>query len=108
MGELLTPIHLMVVAIVAFRALRREEASRAWRRIGRGAPWVQRWNKGLTDELSSAEVIPAVAANRKQLRSGRPQWRRCDERRREILSGCDEWTTTGCRYFDSTAMKPKK
>ena len=62
MGELLTPVHLMVVAIVAFALFGGKKLPELGEGVGEGLRGFKDGIKGLTDELSSAELIPAVAA----------------------------------------------
>jgi sec-independent protein translocase protein TatA len=65
MGELLTPIHLMVVAIVAFALFGGKKLPELGEGLGEGLRRFKDGIKRLADELSSAEVIPAVAAKPK-------------------------------------------
>jgi sec-independent protein translocase protein TatA len=65
MGELLTPIHLTVVAIVAFALFGEKKLPEFAKGLGEGLRGFKDGIKGLTDELSSAELIPAVAAKTK-------------------------------------------
>jgi sec-independent protein translocase protein TatA len=62
MGELLTPIHLMVVAIVAFVLFGGKKLPELGKGLGEGLRGFKDGIKGLTDELTSAKVAPAVPA----------------------------------------------
>ena len=62
MGELLTPIRLMVVSVVAFALFGGKKLPERGEGLGEGLREFKDGIKGLTDEVSSAEVIPAVAA----------------------------------------------
>jgi sec-independent protein translocase protein TatA len=65
MGELLTPVHLMVVAIVAFALFGGKKLPKLGKELGEGLRGFKDGIRGLADELSGAGVIPAVAAKPK-------------------------------------------
>ena len=65
MGELLTPMHLTVVAIVAFALFGGKKLTEFGKGSGEGLRGFKDGIKRLTDALSSAEVILAVAAKKK-------------------------------------------
>ena len=62
MGELLSPIHLMVVAIIAFLLFGGKKLPELGKGLGEGLRGFKDGIKGLTDELSSADRTPAVPA----------------------------------------------
>jgi sec-independent protein translocase protein TatA len=83
----------MVVAIVAFALFGGKKLPERGEGSGSGLRGFKDGIEGLKDELSSAEVTPAVAANPKTT-----AFRQCTKATqrgvpREILSGCDEWMT---------------
>jgi sec-independent protein translocase protein TatA len=58
MGELLTPTHLIVIAVVAFLLF----GGRKLPELGEGLRGFKDGIKGLTDELDGRKVAPAVAS----------------------------------------------
>jgi sec-independent protein translocase protein TatA len=65
MGALLTPPHLMVIAVTALVLFGGKKLPELGKWLGEGLRGFKDGIKGLTDELRSAEVIPAVAAKPK-------------------------------------------
>lgn len=62
MGELLTPPHLMLIAVIALVLFGGKKLPELGKGLGEGLRGFKVGIKGLADELSSAEVIPAVSA----------------------------------------------
>jgi sec-independent protein translocase protein TatA len=61
MGELLTPTHMIVVAVVAFVLFGGRKLPELGKGLGEGLRGFKDGIKGLTDELDSSKVAPAVA-----------------------------------------------
>lgn len=61
MGELLTPTHMIVVAAVAFVLFGGRKLPEIGKGLGEGLRGFKDGIKGLTDELDSSKVAPAVA-----------------------------------------------
>lgn len=62
MGELLTPTHLIVVAVVAFVLFGGRKLPELGKGLGEGLRGFKDGIKGLTDELSGHKVTPAVVS----------------------------------------------
>ena len=63
MGELLTPTHMIVVAIVAFVLFGGRKLPELGKGLGEGLRGFKDGIKGITAELDSSVVDPAVADN---------------------------------------------
>ena len=61
MGELLTPTHMIVVAVVAFVLFGGRKLPELGKGLGEGLRGFKDGIKGLTDELDNSEVATAVA-----------------------------------------------
>jgi sec-independent protein translocase protein TatA len=61
MGELLTPTHLIVVAVVAFVLFGGRRLPELGKGLGEGLRGFKDGIKGLTDELDGTKVARAVA-----------------------------------------------
>jgi sec-independent protein translocase protein TatA len=61
MGELLTPTHMMVAAVLAFVLFGGRKLPGLGKGLGEGLRGFKDGIKGHTDELESSEVAPAVA-----------------------------------------------
>jgi sec-independent protein translocase protein TatA len=61
MGELLAPTHMIVVALVAFVLFGGRKLPELGKGLGEGLRGFKDGIKGLTDELDSKKVAPAVA-----------------------------------------------
>jgi sec-independent protein translocase protein TatA len=61
MGELLTPTHMIVVAVVAFVLFGGRRLPELGKGLGEGLRGFKDGIKGLTGELGSKKVAPAVA-----------------------------------------------
>ena len=61
MGELLTPTHLIVVAVVAFVVFGGKKLPELGKGLGEGLRGFKDGIKGLTDELHGRKAAPAVA-----------------------------------------------
>jgi sec-independent protein translocase protein TatA len=62
MGELLTPTHLIVIAVVAFLLFGGRKLPELGKGLGEGLRGFKDGIKGLTDELDGRKVAPAVAS----------------------------------------------
>ena len=62
MGELLTPTHLIVVAVVAFVVFGGRKLPELGKGLGEGLRGFKDGIKGLTDELDCRKVAPAVVS----------------------------------------------
>jgi sec-independent protein translocase protein TatA len=62
MGELLTPTHLIVVAVVAFVVFGGRKLPELGKGLGEGLRGFKDGIKGLTDELDSRKMAPAVVS----------------------------------------------
>jgi sec-independent protein translocase protein TatA len=60
MGELLTPTHMIVVAVVAFVLFGGKKLPELGKGLGEGLRGFKDGIKGLTDELDGSKVAPAV------------------------------------------------
>jgi sec-independent protein translocase protein TatA len=60
-GELLTPTHMIVVAVDAFVLFGGRTLPELGKGLGEGLRGLKDGIKGLTDELDSKKVAPAVA-----------------------------------------------
>jgi sec-independent protein translocase protein TatA len=60
MGELLTPTHLIVVAVVAFLLFGGRKLPELGKGLGEGLRRFKDGIKGLTDELHSRKVAPLL------------------------------------------------
>jgi sec-independent protein translocase protein TatA len=63
MGELFTPTHMIVVAVVAFVLFGGRKLPELGKGLGEGLRGFKDGIKGLADELDSGKVAPAVAGN---------------------------------------------
>jgi sec-independent protein translocase protein TatA len=61
MGELLTPTHMIVAAVVAFVFFGGRKLPELGKVLGEGLRGFKDGIKGLADELDGSEVAPAVA-----------------------------------------------
>ena len=61
MGELLTPTHLIVVAVVAFVVFGGKKLPELGKGLGEGLRGFKDGIKGLADELDGRKAAPAVA-----------------------------------------------
>jgi Sec-independent protein translocase protein TatA len=52
---------MIVVAVVALLLFGGRKLPELGKRLRRRPLWIQRWNKGLTDELDGSKVTPPVA-----------------------------------------------
>jgi sec-independent protein translocase protein TatA len=62
MGELLTPTHLIVIAVVAFLLFGGRKLPELGKGLGEGLRGFKDGIKGLTDELDGRKVAPAVVS----------------------------------------------
>ena len=62
MGELLTPMHLIVVAVVAFVVFGGRKLPELGKGLGEGLRGFKDGIKGLTDELDSRKMATAVVS----------------------------------------------
>ena len=62
MGELLTPTHLIVVAVVAFVVFGGRKLPELGKGLGEGLRGFKDGIRGLTDELDGRKVAPAVVS----------------------------------------------
>jgi sec-independent protein translocase protein TatA len=62
MGELLTPTHLIVVAVVAFVVFGGKKLPELGKGLGEGLRGFKDGIKGLADELDGRKVAPAVVS----------------------------------------------
>jgi sec-independent protein translocase protein TatA len=63
MGELFTPTHMIVVAVVAFVLFGGRKLPELGKGLGEGLRGFKDGIKGLADELDSGKAAPAVAGN---------------------------------------------
>lgn len=63
MGELLTPTHLIVIAVVAFVLFGTRKLPELGKGLGEGLRGFKDGIKGLADELDDNKVAHAVAGN---------------------------------------------